>query len=205
MAHIDAGKNTTTERILYYTGINHKIARCTTAQPPWTGWNRNRSAASPSPLRDHVLERQPAQYHRTPGHVDFTVEVDAQRRVLTRSRLLDGKEGVEPQSEQEKAAGQVNTMSSRICFVNKMDKIGALYFGLHDGGVGLANAVPIQLPVGAEADSKASSTWWEMNAKVAAETKLGETYDTVEIPAIHELRSTIMWFVRRAPVEKHRR
>jgi len=122
----------------------------------------------------------------TPGHVDFTVEVERNLRVLDGAvAVFDGKEGVEPQSEQVwRQADRYNV--PRICFVNKMDKIGAdFYFSVKTMEERLgANAVPIQLPIGSESEFEGVVDLVEMNAKVwRGETKLGEKYDVVDIPA----------------------
>jgi elongation factor G len=122
----------------------------------------------------------------TPGHVDFTVEVERSLRVLDGAvAVFDGKEGVEPQSEQVwRQADKYDV--PRICFVNKMDKIGAdFYFSVRTMEERLgANVIPIQLPVGSEGDFEGIVDLVEMNAKVwRGETKLGETYETIEIPA----------------------
>jgi elongation factor G len=122
----------------------------------------------------------------TPGHVDFTVEVERNLRVLDGAvAVFDGKEGVEPQSEQVwRQADKYDV--PRICFVNKMDKIGAdFYFSVRTMEERLgANAVPIQLPIGAESEFEGIVDLVEMNAKVwRGETKLGETYETIDIPA----------------------
>ncbi len=167
MAHIDAGKTTTTERILYYTGINHKIGEFMTALPRWTGWSRNRNVVSPSlPLQPPATGATPRpstirlcskNRHRiniidTPGHVDFTVEVQRSLRVLDGSvTVLAAKGGVEPQSETVwRQADEYKV--PRMVYVNKMDTMGADFFRcvqmMHDRLH--ANGVPIQLPVGQE-------------------------------------------------------
>ena len=102
MAHIDAGKTTTTERILYYTGKSTRSAKSTTAPRPWTGWSRSRSAASPSrrPRRPPSGTDKRLNIIDTPGHVDFTIEVERSLRVLDGAvAVLDGNQGVEPQTE----------------------------------------------------------------------------------------------------------
>jgi elongation factor G len=128
MAHIDAGKTTTTERILYYTGKSTRSAKCTTAPPPWTGWSRSRSAASrsrPPPRPASGTRDQRINIIDTPGHVDFTIEVERSLRVLDGAvAVLDGNQGVEPQTETVwRQADKYNV--PRMIFVNKMDKIGA--------------------------------------------------------------------------------
>ena len=188
MAHIDAGKTTTTERILYYTGISYKIGEVHdgAATMDWMEQEQERgititSAATTTFWKDHQIN-----LIDTPGHVDFTVEVERSLRVLDGAvAVFDGKEGVEPQSEQVwRQADKYDV--PRICFVNKMDKVGAdFYFSVRTMEERLgANVIPIQLPIGAEGDFEGIVDLVEMNAKVwRGETKLGETYDTVEIPA----------------------
>ena len=138
MAHIDAGKTTTTERILYYTGINYKIGEVHdgAATMDWMEEEQKRgititSAATTCFWKDHQIN-----IIDTPGHVDFTVEVERNLRVLDGAvAVFDGKEGVEPQSEQVwRQATKYDV--PRICFVNKMDKLGAdFYFTVrHDPG-----------------------------------------------------------------------
>ncbi len=188
MAHIDAGKTTTTERILYYTGINYKIGEVHdgAATMDWMEQEQERGITITSAATTTFWKDNQLNIIDTPGHVDFTVEVERNLRVLDGAvAVFDGKEGVEPQSEQVwRQADKYDV--PRICFVNKMDKIGAdFYFSVRTMEERLgANAVPIQLPVGAEGDFEGIVDLVEMNAKVwRGETKLGETYDTVEIPA----------------------
>ncbi|QLL08322.1 elongation factor G [Mycobacterium vicinigordonae] len=187
MAHIDAGKTTTTERILYYTGISYKIGEVHdgAATMDWMEQEQERgititSAATTTFWKDHQIN-----LIDTPGHVDFTVEVERSLRVLDGAvAVFDGKEGVEPQSEQVwRQADKYDV--PRICFVNKMDKIGAdFYFSVRTMEERLgANVIPVQLPIGSEGDFEGIVDLVEMNAKVwRGETKLGETYDTIEIP-----------------------
>jgi elongation factor G len=188
MAHIDAGKTTTTERILYYTGINYKMGEVHegAATMDWMEQEQERGITITSAATTTFWKDNQLNIIDTPGHVDFTVEVERNLRVLDGAvAVFDGKEGVEPQSEQVwRQADKYDV--PRICFVNKMDKIGAdFYFSVRTMEERLgANAVPIQLPVGAENDFEGVVDLVEMNAKVwRGETKLGETYDTIEIPA----------------------
>ena len=188
MAHIDAGKTTTTERILYYTGISYKIGEVHdgAATMDWMEQEQERgititSAATTTFWKDHQIN-----IIDTPGHVDFTVEVERSLRVLDGAvAVFDGKEGVEPQSEQVwRQADKYDV--PRICFVNKMDKVGAdFYFSVRTMEERLgANVIPIQLPVGSESEFEGVVDLVEMNAKVwRGETKLGETYETIDIPA----------------------
>jgi elongation factor G len=188
MAHIDAGKTTTTERILYYTGINYKMGEVHegAATMDWMEQEQERGITITSAATTTFWKDNQLNIIDTPGHVDFTVEVERNLRVLDGAvAVFDGKEGVEPQSEQVwRQADKYNV--PRICFVNKMDKIGAdFYFSVRSMEQRLgANAVPIQLPIGAESEFEGVVDLVEMNAKVwRGETKLGETYDTIEIPA----------------------
>ena len=188
MAHIDAGKTTTTERILYYTGISYKIGEVHdgAATMDWMEQEQERGITITSAATTTFWKDNQINIIDTPGHVDFTVEVERNLRVLDGAvAVFDGKEGVEPQSEQVwRQADKYDV--PRICFVNKMDKVGAdFYFSVRTMEERLgANAVPIQLPIGAEGDFEGIVDLVEMNAKVwRGETKLGETYETIEIPA----------------------
>ncbi|MCW2649412.1 MAG: elongation factor FusA1 [Mycobacterium sp.] len=188
MAHIDAGKTTTTERILYYTGINYKIGEVHdgAATMDWMEQEQERGITITSAATTTFWKGYQLNIIDTPGHVDFTVEVERNLRVLDGAvAVFDGKEGVEPQSEQVwRQADKYNV--PRICFVNKMDKIGAdFYFSVRTMEERLgANAVPIQLPIGEESGFEGIVDLVEMNAKVwRGETKLGEKYDVVDIPA----------------------
>jgi elongation factor G len=188
MAHIDAGKTTTTERILYYTGINYKIGEVHdgAATMDWMEQEQERGITITSAATTTFWKDNQLNIIDTPGHVDFTVEVERNLRVLDGAvAVFDGKEGVEPQSEQVwRQADKYDV--PRICFVNKMDKIGAdFYFSVKTMEERLgANAVPIQLPIGSESEFEGIIDLVEMNAKVwRGETKLGETYDTIDIPA----------------------
>jgi elongation factor G len=187
MAHIDAGKTTTTERILYYTGINYKIGEVHdgAATMDWMEQEQERGITITSAATTTFWKDNQLNIIDTPGHVDFTVEVERNLRVLDGAvAVFDGKEGVEPQSEQVwRQADKYDV--PRICFVNKMDKIGAdFYFSVRTMEERLgAKAIPIQLPVGSEGDFEGIVDLLEMNAKVwRGETKLGETYATIEIP-----------------------
>ena len=156
MAHIDAGKTTTTERILFYTGINYKIGETHegAATMDWMEQEQERgititSAATTTFWKDHQIN-----IIDTPGHVDFTVEVERSLRVLDGAvAVFDGKEGVEPQSETVwRQADRYNV--PRVCFVNKMDKLVADFFYSVDTIKTRLNAhpLPLQIPIGAEAD-----------------------------------------------------
>ncbi|WP_304453329.1 elongation factor G [Nocardiopsis sp. YSL2] len=190
MAHIDAGKTTTTERILYYTGVTHKVGEVHdgAATMDWMKEEQERgititSAATTTHWDDHTIN-----IIDTPGHVDFTIEVERSLRVLDGAvAVFDAKEGVEPQSEQVwRQADRYGV--PRICFVNKMDKIGAEFQRCVDmfrERLG-ANAMPIQLPIGAESDFKGVIDLVRMVAYIwNDEAALGEMYDTVDIPETH--------------------
>lgn len=195
MAHIDAGKTTTTERILYYTGVSYKIGEVHdgAATMDWMAQEQERgititSAATTChwPLNDvdHTIN-----IIDTPGHVDFTVEVERSLRVLDGAvTVFDGVAGVEPQSETVwRQADRYGV--PRICFVNKLDRTGAEFHRCVDMIVDRLGATPIvmQLPIGAEADFKGVVDLVQMKALVwSADTKLGEAYDVVEIPDTHK-------------------
>ncbi|GAA5146765.1 elongation factor G [Pseudonocardia eucalypti] len=188
MAHIDAGKTTTTERILYYTGINYKIGEVHdgAATMDWMEEEQKRgititSAATTCFWKDHQIN-----IIDTPGHVDFTVEVERNLRVLDGAvAVFDGKEGVEPQSEQVwRQATKYDV--PRICFVNKMDKIGAdFYYTVRTISERLgATPLPIQLPIGAESEFTGVIDLVRMRALTwRGEVKIGEDYTVEEIPA----------------------
>ncbi|MGF6884215.1 elongation factor G [Nocardia sp. GAS34] len=188
MAHIDAGKTTTTERILFYTGITYKIGEVHdgAATMDWMAQEQERGITITSAATTCFWKDNQINIIDTPGHVDFTVEVERSLRVLDGAvAVFDGKEGVEPQSEQVwRQADKYDV--PRICFVNKMDKLGAdFYFTVQTIKDRLgAKPLVIQLPIGAENDFEGIVDLVEMNAKVwKGETKLGESYEVVEIPA----------------------
>ncbi|TAK70084.1 MAG: elongation factor G [Actinomycetota bacterium] len=190
MAHIDAGKTTTTERILFYTGINYKIGEVHegAATMDWMEQEQERgititSAATTCQWRGHNIN-----IIDTPGHVDFTVEVERSLRVLDGAvTVFDGVAGVEPQSETVwRQADRYNV--PRICFVNKLDRVGAEFHRCVDMIVSRLSAVPLvlQIPIGAEADFKGVVDLVEMRALIwPGETKKGEDYLVEEIPASH--------------------
>ncbi|GAA1886444.1 elongation factor G [Williamsia serinedens] len=188
MAHIDAGKTTTTERILFYTGISYKIGEVHdgAATMDWMEQEQERGITITSAATTCFWNDNQINIIDTPGHVDFTVEVERSLRVLDGAvAVFDGKEGVEPQSEQVwRQADKYDV--PRICFVNKMDKLGAdFYFTVQTIKDRLgAKPLVIQLPIGAENDFEGIVDLVEMKAKVwSGETKLGEKYDVQEIPA----------------------
>ncbi|HSK56599.1 MAG TPA: elongation factor G [Jiangellales bacterium] len=190
MAHIDAGKTTTTERILYYTGINYKIGEVHdgAATMDWMEQEQERGITITSAATTCEWDGHTINIIDTPGHVDFTVEVERSLRVLDGAvAVFDGVAGVEPQSEQVwRQATKYNV--PRICFVNKMDRVGAEFHRCVDMIVTRLNAVPlvVQLPIGAEADFKGVIDLIGMRALVwSEEAALGEMYQTVDIPATH--------------------
>ncbi|NUS43670.1 MAG: elongation factor G [Mycobacteriaceae bacterium] len=188
MAHIDAGKTTTTERILFYTGITYKIGEVHdgAATMDWMAQEQERGITITSAATTCYWNDNQINIIDTPGHVDFTVEVERSLRVLDGAvAVFDGKEGVEPQSEQVwRQADKYDV--PRICFVNKMDKLGAdFYFTVQTIKDRLgARPLVIQLPIGAEDSFEGIVDLVEMNAKVwKGETKLGEKYEVEPIPA----------------------
>ena len=188
MAHIDAGKTTTTERILFYTGINYKIGEVHDggATMDWMEQEQERgititSAATTCVWKDHLIN-----IIDTPGHVDFTVEVERSLRVLDGAVcVFDGVAGVEPQSETVwRQADRYNV--PRICFVNKLDRTGASFQRCVDmiGSRLNAIALVLQLPIGSEGDFSGVIDLIAMKALVwPGETKKGEDYLVEEIPA----------------------
>ena len=192
MAHIDAGKTTTTERVLYYTGKSHKIGEVHdgAATMDWMEQEQERGITITSAATTTFWKGRDGTMHRfniidTPGHVDFTIEVERSLRVLDGAiALLDGNQGVEPQTETVwRQADKYNV--PRLIFVNKMDKTGAdFYFCLDtlDKRLGIKPVV-MQLPIGAESDFKGVVDLIEMNALVWRNEELGAQWDVVEIPA----------------------
>jgi elongation factor G len=188
MAHIDAGKTTTTERILFYTGINYKIGEVHdgAATMDWMEQEQERGITITSAATTTFWDSHQINIIDTPGHVDFTVEVERSLRVLDGAvAVFDGKEGVEPQSEQVwRQATKYDV--PRICFVNKMDKLGAdFYFTVRTISERLgATPLPIQLPIGSEGDFIGVIDLVQMRALTwRGEVKKGEDYTIEEIPA----------------------
>ena len=188
MAHIDAGKTTTTERILFYTGINYKIGEVHdgAATMDWMEQEQERgititSAATTCHWKDHQIN-----IIDTPGHVDFTVEVERSLRVLDGAvAVFDGVAGVEPQSQTVwRQADRYRV--PRICFVNKLDRTGARFDFCVDTIKNRLNAVPavLQLPIGSEANFIGVVDLVRMRALTwRGETTIGEDYAVEEIPA----------------------
>ncbi|WP_182112044.1 MULTISPECIES: elongation factor G [unclassified Actinotalea] len=188
MAHIDAGKTTTTERILFYTGVNYKIGETHdgASTMDWMEQEQERGITITSAATTCYWKDNQINIIDTPGHVDFTVEVERSLRVLDGAvAVFDGKEGVEPQSETVwRQADKYNV--PRICFVNKMDKLGADFYFTVDTIVNRLKAKPlvIQLPIGSESEFTGVVDLIEQKALVwHGETKLGEEYSVEEIPA----------------------
>ena len=186
MAHIDAGKTTTTERILFYTGVNHKIGETHdgTATMYWMAQEQERGITITSAATTAFWKGHRINIIDTPGHVDFTVEVQRSLRVLDGSvTVFCAKGGVEPQSETVwRQADEYHV--PRMAYVNKMDIMGADFYNvvqmMHDRLK--CNAVPIQLPIGAEADFKGIIDLIEMNADVYYDD-MGKDMRVEEIPA----------------------
>jgi elongation factor G len=187
MAHIDAGKTTTTERILYYTGKSHKIGEVHdgAATMDWMEQEQERGITITSAATTAYWAGKRLNIIDTPGHVDFTIEVERSLRVLDGAvAVLDGNQGVEPQTETVwRQADRYNV--PRIVFVNKMDKIGADFDKCVESirdrlGV---KAVPIQIPIGSEASLKGLIDLVRMKAVVWDNDGLGANYHDEEIPA----------------------
>nr|WP_277604037.1 elongation factor G [Agrococcus sp. ARC_14] len=191
MAHIDAGKTTTTERILFYTGVNHKIGETHdgASTTDWMEQEQERGITITSAAVTCFWDNNQINIIDTPGHVDFTVEVERSLRVLDGAvAVFDGKEGVEPQSETVwRQADKYDV--PRICFVNKMDKMGADFYYTVDTIVSRLGARPlvIQLPIGFESGFEGIVDLVEMNAKTwrgdsKGDVKMGAEYAIEEIP-----------------------
>ncbi|HZM08106.1 MAG TPA: elongation factor G, partial [Methylocella sp.] len=186
MAHIDAGKTTTTERILYYSGKSHKIGEVHdgAATMDWMEQEQERGITITSAATTTFWNGKRLNIIDTPGHVDFTIEVERSLRVLDGAVcVLDGNQGVEPQTETVwRQADKYNV--PRIVFVNKMDKIGADFFRCVEeiktkvGG----RPVCIQLPIGSESDFKGIIDLIRMKAVVWEDEALGAKYSDAEIP-----------------------
>ena len=185
-AHIDAGKTTTTERILFYTGIAHKLGEVHegTAVMDWMQQEQERgititAAAISTSWRDHKVN-----IIDTPGHVDFTIEVERSMRVLDGViAVFCSVGGVQPQSETVwRQANRYNV--PRIAFVNKMDRTGANFFKVHEQIKDRlrANAVPIQIPIGSETDFQGIVDLVRMRAKIYKDD-VGQEIEEVEVPA----------------------
>jgi len=187
MAHIDAGKTTTTERILYYTGLTHKMGEVHegAATMDWMEQERERgititAAATTCFWKDHRIN-----IIDTPGHVDFTIEVERSLRVLDGAvAVFDSVQGVEPQSETVWRQADKYRVP-RIAFMNKMDRVGADFFASVQSIVDRlgANPVPIQIPIGREGEFRGSIDLIRMKAFLYDDETLGAKYKVDEIPA----------------------
>ncbi|MFY0992745.1 elongation factor G, partial [Halomonas sp. C05BenzN] len=199
VAHVDAGKTTTTERVLFYTGINHKLGETHegASTTDWMEQEQERGITITSAAvttfwkgMNHQFDEHRINIIDTPGHVDFTIEVERSLRVLDGAVVvLCGSSGVQPQTET--VWRQANKYEvPRMVFVNKMDRTGADYFMVVEQlkeRLG-ANAVPIQINWGTEEEFKGVIDLLEMKAILWNEADLGATYDLVDIPA--ELQET---------------
>ncbi|GAB3041489.1 elongation factor G [Sediminivirga luteola] len=211
MAHIDAGKTTTTERILFYTGVNYKIGETHdgASTMDWMEQEQERGITITSAATTCYWEGNQINIIDTPGHVDFTVEVERSLRVLDGAvAVFDGKEGVEPQSETVwRQADKYNV--PRICFVNKMDKLGAdFYFTVQTIKDRLgAKPLVVQLPIGAESEFSGVIDLIERKAWAwPDESKKGQDMTEIEIPAdladkVEEYRNQLVEDVAEATEE----
>src|SRR5437870_1520057 len=187
MAHIDAGKTTTTERILFYTGVAHKMGEVHDGATvmDWMEQERERgititAAATTCEWRKHRIK-----IIGTPGHVDFTIEVERSLRVLDGAvAVFDSVQGVEPQSETVWRQADKYRVP-RIAFMNKMDRMGAdFYMSVKSLVERLgANPIPIQLPIGREATFRGAIDLVSMKAYLYEDESLGATYRVEEVPA----------------------
>ncbi|MHB1802539.1 MAG: GTP-binding protein, partial [Actinomycetes bacterium] len=189
MAHIDAGKTTTTERILFYTGINYKIGEVHegAATMDWMEQEQERGITITSAATTCHWDGHTINIIDTPGHVDFTVEVERSLRVLDGAvAVFDGVAGVEPQSETVwRQADRYGV--PRICFVNKLDRVGAEFHRTVDMIITRLNSVPLplQIPIGAESDFQGVVDLVGMRALVWHTEGKGDQYDVEEVPASH--------------------
>src|SRR5712692_8772633 len=190
MAHIDAGKTTTTERVLYYTGITHKIGEVHegTAIMDWMEQEQERGITITSAATACFWERNGEDYRiniiDTPGHVDFTMEVERSLRVLDGAvAVFDGVAGVEPQSETVwRQADKYGV--PRICFINKLDRAGASFQRSFDSIITRlgANPVAIQIPIGLEDQFKGVVDLIAMKGLIWNDESKGAEYETADIP-----------------------
>ncbi|MBJ7535693.1 elongation factor G [Rhodomicrobium vannielii ATCC 17100] len=187
MAHIDAGKTTTTERILYYTGKSHKIGEVHdgAATMDWMEQEQERGITITSAATTAYWKGKRINIIDTPGHVDFTIEVERSLRVLDGAvALLDANQGVEPQTETVWRQGDKYNVP-RMIFVNKMDKIGADFYACVDSVVDRLGAKPLvlQLPIGSESDFKGIVDLIRMKAVIWDDDVLGASFRDDEVPA----------------------
>ena len=195
MAHIDAGKTTTTERILYYTGVNYKIGKIDegTATMDWMEQERERGITITSASTTAMWKGYQINIIDTPGHVDFTVEVERSLRVLDGAiAIFDAVNGVEPQSET--VWRQANKYKvPRIAYINKMDRVGADFIMSVDMIRKRLNAnpIPVQIPLGKESDFKGIIDLLKMKAVIYDEDTLGAKYREIEIPKEYRMEAEI--------------
>ena len=187
MAHIDAGKTTTTERVLFYTGVSHRMGEVHdgAATMDWMEQERERGITITSAATTCLWGDYRINLIDTPGHVDFTIEVERSLRVLDGAvAVFDSVQGVEPQSETVWRQADKYRVP-RIAFMNKMDRIGADFYSSVQSLVDRLGAtpVPIQLPVGREADFRGTVDLLTMRAFLYNDESLGAKYDIEEIPA----------------------
>ena len=187
MAHIDAGKTTTTERILFYTGVSHRMGEVHdgAATMDWMEQERERGITITSAATTCFWKDFRINIIDTPGHVDFTIEVERSLRVLDGAvAVFDSVQGVEPQSETVWRQADKYRVP-RIAFMNKMDRIGADFFASVQSLIDRlgANPVPIQLPIGREAEFRGSIDLIQMKAYVYDDESLGAKYKVEEIPS----------------------
>src|SRR2546421_241696 len=200
MAHIDAGKTTTTERVLYYTGVSHKIGEVHegTATMDWMEQEQERGITITSAATTCFWKRNGVE-HRiniidTPGHVDFTMEVERSLRVLDGAvAVFDGVAGVEPQSETVwRQADKYGV--PRICFINKLDRAGASFDRSFESIITRlgANPVALQIPIGLEDQFKGVVDLITMKALIWKDEEKGSEYETTDIPAdlVEEAKTT---------------
>ncbi len=190
MAHIDAGKTTTTERILYYTGVSHKIGEVHdgAATMDWMEQEQERGITITSAATTCFWTRNDEKYRiniiDTPGHVDFTIEVERSLRVLDGAvAVFDSVAGVEPQSETVWRQADKYKVP-RMCFVNKMDRMGADFYRCVDMMVDRlgCNPIVLQLPIGAEEDYLGLVDLIKMKALIWNDESLGAKWEEEEIP-----------------------
>ncbi|MDO9058987.1 MAG: GTP-binding protein, partial [Bradyrhizobium sp.] len=187
MAHIDAGKTTTTERILYYTGKSHKIGEVHegAATMDWMEQEQERGITITSAATTAFWEGKRLNIIDTPGHVDFTIEVERSLRVLDGAVcVLDSNQGVEPQTETVWRQGDKYKVP-RIVFANKMDKTGADFYKCLEDIVDRLGAKPIaiQIPIGEESNFVGMVDLVIMKAYLWNNEALGAKFDTIDIPA----------------------
>src|SRR6202035_767950 len=186
-AHIDAGKTTVTERILFYTGITHKIGEVHEGETTmdWMVQERERGITITSAATTCTWNDYHINIIDTPGHVDFTAEVERSLRVLDGAvAVFDAVAGVQPQTEAVwRQADKYGV--PRICFINKMDRVGADFYHAVDTIVDRLKCRPvaIQIPIGAEDQFKGTINLVTMKARVWRDETLGAEYDEIEIPA----------------------